>query len=119
MRTELRIDHILDDLESLLTGSVEGAERTRDIVDGLKRFSAADRDENIEFNLAETIERSVHWVTRATPTNFRVHIELPHIDAFHLQRSAAEKRFSPSTISRVRSAPSTEPSSRGCRSSRI
>jgi two-component system sensor histidine kinase HupT/HoxJ len=77
MRTELRIDHILDDLESLLTGSVEGAERTRDIVDGLKRFSAVDRDENIEFNLAETIERSVHWVTRATPTNFRVVVEVP------------------------------------------
>ena len=77
MRTELRIDHILDDLESLLTGSVEGAERTRDIVDGLKRFSAVDRDEDIEFNLAEVIERSVHWVTRATPTNFRVVVEVP------------------------------------------
>jgi two-component system sensor histidine kinase HupT/HoxJ len=77
LRTELRIDHILDDLQPLLDGSVEGAERTRDIVDGLKRFSAADRDENIEFNLAEVIERSVHWVTRATPTNFRVHIDLP------------------------------------------
>jgi two-component system sensor histidine kinase HupT/HoxJ len=77
MRSELRIDHILDDLESLLTGSVEGAERTRDIVDGLKRFSAVDRDEDIEFNLAETIERSVHWVTRATPTNFRVVVEVP------------------------------------------
>jgi two-component system sensor histidine kinase HupT/HoxJ len=77
MRTELRIDHILSDLQPLLDGSVEGAERTRDIVDGLKRFSAADRDENIEFNLAETIERSVHWVTRATPTHFRVQIDLP------------------------------------------
>lgn len=77
LRIELRIDHILKDLEPLLDGSVEGAERTRDIVDGLKRFSAADRDENVEFNLAEIIERSVHWVTRATPTNFRVRIELP------------------------------------------
>jgi two-component system sensor histidine kinase HupT/HoxJ len=77
MRAELRIDHILDDLAPLLTGAVEGAERTRDIVDGLKRFSAADRDENIEFNLAEIIERSVHWVTRATPMNFRVHMEVP------------------------------------------
>jgi two-component system, NtrC family, sensor histidine kinase HupT/HoxJ len=77
LRAELRIDHILDDLAPLLAGSVEGAERTRDIVDGLKRFSAADRDENIEFNLAETIERSVHWVTRATPVNFRVQLDLP------------------------------------------
>ena len=77
LRAELRIDHILDDLAPLLAGAVEGAERTRDIVDGLKRFSAADRDENIEFNLAEIIERSVHWVTRAAPMNFRVAIEVP------------------------------------------
>ena len=77
LRAELRIDHILDDLAPLLTGAVEGAERTRDIVDGLKRFSAADRDENIEFNLAETIERTVHWVTRAAPTKFRVVIDVP------------------------------------------
>jgi two-component system sensor histidine kinase HupT/HoxJ len=77
LREELRIDHILDDLAPLLDGAVEGAERTRDIVDGLKRFSAADRNENIEFNLAEVIERSVHWVTRATPVNFRVQVEVP------------------------------------------
>jgi two-component system sensor histidine kinase HupT/HoxJ len=77
LRSELRIDRMLDDLAPLLTGAVEGAERTRVIVDSLKRFSAADRDENIEFNLAETIERSVHWVTRATPLKFRVVMDLP------------------------------------------
>ena len=77
LRTELRIDHLLDDLAPLLAGAMEGAERTRDIVDGLKRFSAADRNENIEFNLSETIERSVHWVTRATPVSFRVSMKIP------------------------------------------
>lgn len=77
LRAELRIDHILDDLPPLLAGAVEGAERTSEIVDGLKRFSASDRNENLEFNLAETIERSVHWVTRATPVNFRVWMEIP------------------------------------------
>jgi len=77
LRTELRIDHILTDLAPLLAGAVEGAERTRDIVDGLKRFSASDRNENVEFDLSEIVERSVHWVTRATPVNFRVLQELP------------------------------------------
>jgi two-component system sensor histidine kinase HupT/HoxJ len=76
LRAELRIDRILDDLAPLLDGAIEGAERTRDIVDGLKRFSAADRNENVEFNLAEIIERSVHWVTRATPPGFSVRMEL-------------------------------------------
>lgn len=77
LRGELRIDHILSDLDPLLDGAVEGAERTRDIVDALKRFSAADRNENVRFDLKEIIERSVHWVTRATPPAFRVALELP------------------------------------------
>lgn len=77
LRTELRIDRILEDLTPLLDGAIEGAERTRDIVDGLKRFSAVDRNENIEFNLVEIIERSAHWVTRATSPGFRVETALP------------------------------------------
>ncbi len=77
LRTELRMDRILEDLAPLLDGAIEGAERTRDIVDGLKRFSAADRNENVPFNLVEIIERSVHWVTRATPPGFRVELDLP------------------------------------------
>ncbi|HET7831775.1 MAG TPA: ATP-binding protein [Gallionella sp.] len=77
LREDLRIDRILEDLAPLLDGAIEGAERTRDIVDGLKRFSAADRNENVEFNLTEIIERSVHWVTRATPVKFRVSMDLP------------------------------------------
>ena len=78
LREELRIDHILNDLAPLLEGAIEGAERTRDIVDGLKRFSATDRNENALFNLAEIIERSVHWVTRATPAKFRVNLDIPN-----------------------------------------
>lgn len=76
LRLELHIDRILEDLSPLLDGAIEGAERTRDIVDGLKRFSAADRNENVAFNLVEIIERSVHWVTRATPPTFHVDMAL-------------------------------------------
>jgi two-component system, NtrC family, sensor histidine kinase HupT/HoxJ len=79
LRKELRIDRVLEDLAPLLDGSIEGAERTRDIVDGLKRFSATDRNENIAFNLTEIIERSVHWVTRATPPTFHVDMALAEV----------------------------------------
>jgi two-component system, NtrC family, sensor histidine kinase HupT/HoxJ len=77
LRADLHIDRILEDLAPLLDGAIEGAERTRDIVDGLKRFSAVDRNEDVEFNLTEIIERSVHWVTRATPASFHVSLDLP------------------------------------------
>ncbi len=77
LRVELRIDRILDDLPPLIEGTIEGAERTRDIVDGLKRFSAIDRDENERFDLAEVIERAVRWVCRAARDNFRVSVDVP------------------------------------------
>ena len=77
LRAELRIDRIVADLPPLIEGTIEGAERTRDIVDGLKRFSAIDRDEQQCFNLAEVIERAVRWVCKATREGFRVQLRLP------------------------------------------
>jgi two-component system sensor histidine kinase HupT/HoxJ len=56
---------------------IEGAERTRDIVDGLKRFSAIDRQADEDFNLTEVVERSVRWVTRSMPPKFCIHLDLP------------------------------------------
>ena len=77
LRGELRIDRLLDDLPSLIDGTVEGAERTRDIVDALKRFSATDRDERRQFDLGEVVERAVQWVGKATGSQFEVKLELP------------------------------------------
>jgi two-component system sensor histidine kinase HupT/HoxJ len=77
LRQELRIDRILEDMAPLLDGMIEGAERTRDIVDGLKRFSAVDRQADEPFNLTEIVERAVRWVTRSVPPKFEVVLELP------------------------------------------
>ena len=77
LRQELRIDRILEDMSPLLDGMIEGAERTRDIVDGLKRFSAIDRQGDEDFNLTEVIERSVRWVTRSMPPKFHIDVDLP------------------------------------------
>jgi two-component system sensor histidine kinase HupT/HoxJ len=77
LRRELRIDRLLDDLPSLIDGTVEGAERTRDIVDALKRFSATDRDERRVFDLVEVVERAVQWVCKAAAKQFEVQMSLP------------------------------------------
>lgn len=79
LRGELRIDRLIDDLPSLIDGTVEGAERTRDIVDALKRFSAPDRDERRVFDLVEVIERAVQWVAKATANQFEVTLKLPPV----------------------------------------
>jgi two-component system sensor histidine kinase HupT/HoxJ len=77
LRRELRVDRILEDLSPLIDGTVEGAERTRDIVDSLKRFSAVDREEAKRFDLVAVVERAVHWVGKASSDRLQVHLALP------------------------------------------
>lgn len=77
LRRSLRVDRILEDLNPLIEGTIEGAERTRDIVDALKRFSATDSNENVRFNLREVLERSVRWVIKASGTHLQVVMDVP------------------------------------------
>jgi len=77
MRQELRIDRILGDMPLLIDGMIEGAERTRDIVDALKRFSAADKMTAERVNLNEVVERSVRWVVQNASARFPVEVDLP------------------------------------------
>ena len=77
LRTRLRIDRIIADLEPLIAGTIEGAERTHDIVDALKRFSAVDREQQRQFSIASVLERSLHWVGKAAPGRVQVTQSLP------------------------------------------
>ncbi len=73
LRKRLRIDHLLHDLPSLMEGTLEGVQRTADIVNGLKRFSAIDREDRAPVDLNEVIERAIHWVKKGTAPAFEVH----------------------------------------------
>ncbi|UCV22712.1 PAS domain-containing sensor histidine kinase [Ferribacterium limneticum] len=76
MRQELRIDRILADMPHLIDGMIEGAERTRDIVDALKRFSAVDKMTPEQVSLNEVVERSVRWVVQSAAANFTVNTKI-------------------------------------------
>jgi len=75
MRQTLRIDRILGDLPSLIDGTIEGAQRTTDIVNGLKRFSVVDREEKTTLDLGSVVQRAIHWVKKGTAPEFTVHWE--------------------------------------------
>ncbi|MFZ2266346.1 MAG: ATP-binding protein [Azonexus sp.] len=77
MRAELRIDRIVADMPQLIDGMIEGAERTRDIVDALKRFSAVDKMQPEQVSLNEVVERSVRWVVQSAAAKFAVDVDLP------------------------------------------
>ncbi len=72
LRGELRIDHLLADLPSLMEGTLEGAQRTADIVNGLKRFSSAEPEALTEVELNAVVERAIVWMKKGTAPNFAI-----------------------------------------------
>ena len=72
---QLRIDHILQDLPSLMDGTIEGAQRTASIVDRLKRFSALDGEEREAVAIDPVIERAIHWVKKGMKLDFDVQFQ--------------------------------------------
>ncbi len=73
LRSTLRIDPLLADLPSLVEGTLEGAQRTTDIVAGLKRFAAVAPEEIAPVELNAVVERAIHWVQKGTAPGFAVH----------------------------------------------
>jgi two-component system sensor histidine kinase HupT/HoxJ len=65
LRKKLRIDHLLDDIQPLLEGSMEGAERVKNIVQELRRFSTPKLNRIKCFDLIKLLKRSIHWVTHS------------------------------------------------------
>jgi two-component system, NtrC family, sensor histidine kinase HupT/HoxJ len=72
LRQELRIDTLVKDLPSLMEGTLEGAQRTADIVDGLKRFSSASQGGVTQVELNAVVERAIHWVQKGMAPNFGI-----------------------------------------------
>ena len=77
LKQTLRIDKLLDDLEPLINGTLEGAERVRDLVQDLRRFSSGRQGETTEFDLVHVIRTAVHWVTKGARSELRVSCDLP------------------------------------------
>lgn len=73
LRDELRIDHMVKDMPSLMEGTLEGAQRTTDIVSGLKRFSTVAPEEVTQVELNAVVERAIHWVKKGTAPRFQIH----------------------------------------------
>ncbi|MEW5882503.1 MAG: ATP-binding protein [Pseudomonadota bacterium] len=72
LRERLKIDRVLADFPSLIEGTLEGAQRTAEIVNGLKRFSALDREEARPVDLSAVIERAIRWVRKGAKREVEV-----------------------------------------------
>lgn len=77
LRGELKIDHVMDDMDSLIAGTLEGAERVRDIVQSLRLYSTRQQETPSRFDLTEIVRTAVHWVTRACRVKPEIAYRLP------------------------------------------
>ncbi len=77
MRALLKIDHIMADMDSLIEGSLEGAERIRDIVQSLRRYSTPQKESITEFELRDAIITAVRWVNRGTRRPVKIDYDMP------------------------------------------
>jgi len=77
LREKLKIDRVLSDIGPLVDGTLEGAERVRDIVQDLRRFSASQREPLESFNLVRLIHTAADWVVKALRDPPEVRFDLP------------------------------------------
>jgi len=77
LREELKIERILEDLDPLVEGTLEGSARVRDIVKNLRRLSFSGSEQPERFDLVQVVSTGVSWVKRGGPNPVNVCLDLP------------------------------------------
>ena len=77
LRKDLKIDQVLRDIGPLVDGTLEGAERVRDIVQELRRFSSNQQEQPEEFNVVRLIRTAADWVIKAQRVKPELRLDLP------------------------------------------
>ncbi|KEA64107.1 Signal transduction histidine kinase HoxJ (hydrogenase regulation) [Marinobacterium lacunae] len=77
LREKLRLDRVIADLDSLVEGTMEGADRVREIVNDLRQFSSTQRSEKAPFDLVHVVRSALHWIIKESRAGIQVEEELP------------------------------------------
>ncbi len=77
LRDDLKIDRVVGDMDSLINGTMEGAQRVSDIVKDLRRYSASRTEPVSVFDLPEVIRTATQWVIKASRIKTEVVLNLP------------------------------------------
>ena len=77
LRTELKIDRMLADIEPLIDGTLEGATRASEIVQDLRRLSSAQTETAEEFNLRRVTGTAASWVIKTARAKPEVSLDVP------------------------------------------
>lgn len=77
MREKLRLDKAIRDLNSLVEGTMEGADRVKEIVNDLRQFSSTQESEKAEFDLSHVIKTALHWIIKESKTPIQLVDNVP------------------------------------------
>lgn len=77
LRESLRLDKAIKDLNSLVEGTMEGADRVRDIVRDLRQFSSCQEAEKTRFDFNHVIKTALHWIIKESNRPVDVELNLP------------------------------------------
>jgi len=76
LRKSLRIDAIIGDLEPLIEGTLEGAERVSDIVKNLRRLSSTKIGDRRLISLDKLIQTAVHLASRSKSSRAEIVLDI-------------------------------------------
>ncbi len=77
LRERLRLDKVIADLDSLVEGTMEGADRVREIVHDLRQFSSTQSTEKAPFDLVHVARSALHWIVKESKVAIQVKDQLP------------------------------------------
>jgi len=76
LRRRHKVDAVLEDLEPLIQGTLEGAVRISDIVKNLRRFSFGCNGPHVSVELSKVISTASHWVSRSKGVKAKIETKL-------------------------------------------
>ena len=83
MREQLRLEKLIKDLNSLVDGTMEGADRVKEIVNDLRQFSSTQESAKTHFDLTHVIRTALHWIIKESKAPVEVIEDIPEkLEAF-------------------------------------
>ncbi len=76
LRRRLKIDALLEDLEPLIEGTLEGAVRISDVVKNLRRLSFSSNAKPAPVELSKVVQTASHWASRSKKAKARIEAHL-------------------------------------------
>ena len=78
LREDLRLDKAIRDLNSLVDGTMEGADRVKDIVRDLRQFSSCQEAEKTRFDFNHVVTTALHWIIKESNQPIEIDLHLPN-----------------------------------------